>query len=155
MDKTQAMEFLSSLMKEVNTQNNRFTASPFYFQVQSREWQVCPEEDDDAVEFYLWDCEPIETKDLEEMSDEEKIDNFGSLDMDIIIEDMSDPFYQKIVWAGKGIFLTEKAANEHILLNNYHYHNPRTYVKHFWRNYEMEQLFEAISVISACEDCFE
>lgn len=148
MDKKSAIEFLSNLMKEINSQNNRLTASPYYFEVQSQEWQVCPEEDDDASEFYFWDCEPISAKELKEMPDEEKMDNFDSLDLDIITEDMSDPFYQTIVWVGKGIFLTEKAANDHIRLNNYHYHNPRTYVKYFWRNPEMDNLFEAIGIVS-------
>ena len=42
-------------------------------------------------------------------------------------------------------FLTEKAANAHIKANRYKYKDPRTYVKHFYRNSEMEQLYKILN----------
>ena len=40
-------------------------------------------------------------------------------------------------------FLTAKAAEEHLRLNNYHYHKDAdVYLKHAWRNPEMEMISE-------------
>lgn len=150
MEKKQAMEFLTKLVKELNTQDNRCTATPYYFAVQSQEWQICPEDDDDGVKYYLDDNEPISAEELEGKTSEELIDEYQVDDMENIKADMLE-FYQKLVWVDKQIFLTEKAADEHIRQNHYHYHNPRTYVKHFWRNYEMEELMEAIGVITGID----
>jgi len=65
--------------------------------------------------------------------------------------EIDDEGNEATTWVDMGIFLTEKAANEHIAKNHYHYHNPRLYVKHFRQNPEMEHLFEAISVIAEVE----
>ena len=39
-------------------------------------------------------------------------------------------------------FFTAKACKEHIRLNGYHYHNPKDYLNHAWRNPEMELVSE-------------
>ena len=36
-----------------------------------------------------------------------------------------------------GVFLTEKACEEHIEANSYHYNSPKSYVISAWRNAEM------------------
>ena len=42
------------------------------------------------------------------------------------------------------VFLTEKACDEHIANNDYHYNNPRSYWIHFWRNQEMVNLVNVV-----------
>ena len=49
--------------------------------------------------------------------------------------------YEDVNW-----FFTQEAAKKHIELNHYHYDRPRTYLKHCWRNPEMELLFKNLGV---------
>ena len=53
--------------------------------------------------------------------------------------------WQQEVEVYKNCFLTETAAKQHLQSNRHHY-GPKaaTYVHHFWRNPEVEKLFEAV-----------
>lgn len=99
------IEFLKEFMNKINSQNNRCTATPYYFVVREQE---------------------------------EVLDGDGN-------------FAELYRWVDKGIFFTEEAANNHIKQNYYHYNNPRTYVKHAFRNPEMKRLFKAIGNITGVE----
>lgn len=43
-----------------------------------------------------------------------------------------------------GVFFTEKAATDHIIVNSYHYKNPSVYAIAAWRNPEMVAVMQQI-----------
>lgn len=93
----QAMDFLKKLMHEINAQDNRMTACPYFY--------VLKEPD---------------------------------------VTDDEDP--QKI--SRKNVFLTEKAAKQHIDENQHHYpEGTFPYLDHGWRNPELLDLLTAIGVL--------
>jgi hypothetical protein len=51
--------------------------------------------------------------------------------------DLKETSYS-IEYKYENAFLTSKACARHIELNDYHYANPKVYLKHAWRNPEME-----------------
>jgi hypothetical protein len=52
----------------------------------------------------------------------------------------------------KNMFLTHKAAQEHLRANHYHYSQyVQTYLDHAWRNPEFEKLLEAIGLVAGVE----
>lgn len=88
MNKDEAKQFLSNLITEINNQDNRITASPYYYVVKGK----------------------------------------GNKETNI--------------------FFSEKACTEHMKANAHHYVGERSFVKHAWRNPEIENLFKAISSLS-------
>jgi hypothetical protein len=58
------------------------------------------------------------------------------------------PFWARPEWEDKAVFLTEKEALKFIRANGHHLNEPRTYVKHFWRNSEMETVMRALEEFS-------
>lgn len=51
-------------------------------------------------------------------------------------------------WEDKEIFLTEPAAMLYMRANAHHLTEPRTFVKHFWRNSQMELVMRALEEFS-------
>jgi hypothetical protein len=47
-------------------------------------------------------------------------------------------------WKGPGMFLTQKACQEHIDDNRYDYTDPRPYAYSFYRNYELQPIVQAL-----------
>ena len=47
-----------------------------------------------------------------------------------------------------GVFFTEKACQEHIDQNDYHYNKPRVFAVSAWRNYEMQEVMQHISALT-------
>jgi hypothetical protein len=58
------------------------------------------------------------------------------------------PFEVRVEWEDKEVFLTEKAAMLYMHTNAHHLNEPRTYVKHFWRNSQMETVMRALEEFS-------
>lgn len=144
--KQESIEYLQELMTEINRQDNRCTASPYYYVIQVQELV----EDCDGEEHYFLEGEEITKEELVKLTTQELEDNYGEgATVESVLEEKCSALYMSLKWVdtcdNNGIFLTEKAANEHIKLNGYHYNNPRTYVRYFWRCPEIEKLFEAIS----------
>ena len=57
------------------------------------------------------------------------------------------PFSVRDDWEDKDVFLTEKAARSSYRANGHHLTEPRTYVKHFWRNSQMELVMKPGGVL--------
>ncbi len=54
-------------------------------------------------------------------------------------------------WKGPGMFLTQKACQEHIDDNRYDYTDPRPYAYSLYRNYEMQPIIQALIVAAGHE----
>lgn len=142
--KQESVKVLKELMTEINRQDNRCTAAPYYYVIQTQEFV----EDCDGEEHYFLDGEEVTNEELNELTIQELEDNYGEgATVDSVIEEcfVRHMSLRYVDGYDSSIFLTEKAANEHIRLNKHHYNNPQTYVKYFWRCPEIEKLFEAIS----------
>lgn len=149
-------EFLMNLSNEMNTQNHRGTAMPYIFQIQTQEQVVTA----DGYGVEAWCCEGslIETE-------KEIIETIAEY-QDIDIEDVPTDDYEResiLEEAGwfkinyemkeklQNAFLTSKACDEHIRLNNYHYNSPVNYLSHSFRNPELETLFKFICGLTGKE----
>lgn len=147
-------KFLMDLSHELNTQDHRCTATPYFFQIQETKeiptgdglgesvW-VCDGEihlrtDEDIkeaiFEYKEWDFESEEDckkfDDLHEYEIEEILEN-NYRKYDITTEDVYT-----------NAFLTEKACKKHISANSHHYNQPQDFLTHAFRNPELEKLFE-------------
>lgn len=54
-------------------------------------------------------------------------------------------------WKGPGMFLTQKACQEHIDDNSYDYTDPRPYAWSFYRNYELQPIVQALILAAGHE----
>jgi hypothetical protein len=143
-------DFLIELSKEINTQDNRATAMPYFFQIQTNEEVAVPEgcgekawyndgskiQTQDEIDQVLFDYyDPRYTmEEIKVMDEWDKFDMLRDQDWREIYFDFKHEY--------QGSFLTAKACQEHIRLNHYHYREPETYLQHAWRNPEMEMLFK-------------
>ncbi len=142
-------EFLMNLSKEINTQDNRITADPIfcvYHKVMTPMPEGCGEEGWINEEGDLLTEEDI--KEIVDEYNEEHKNDMSNKDYEFqdhlkseeeILEELE---YRKVNYefqdtpvSGQPYF-SEKAAQNHIDCNHYHYHKPFTYVESAWRNDE-------------------
>ncbi|MCK5601620.1 hypothetical protein KAR91_07125 [Candidatus Pacearchaeota archaeon] len=146
--KQETLDFLQNLVTEINGQDNRATATPYYYVIQV---EKLVEDCTNGEDYYFDDdCNHLGTRDeaiKELMENHEHTEEDAEHYLDNECREISMS-YQEVLLDGPG-FLTEKACREHIRLNKHHYGGTaRTYIDHFWRNPEMEQLFKAIEDVS-------
>lgn len=144
----ESFAFLKNLVKEIDSQDNRATAAPYYYVIQARKERIAPPGDKGDKTLYWHDGEYMEADDWAESLDFESKEKFiewwgnkypyeEPLEINYY---MGDP-------EQSNIFFTEKACHKHIKQNHYHFTEPRSYIKHAWRNPEIEQLFKSIREI--------
>ena len=152
-------DFLINLSNELNSQNNRGTASPYFYQIQTQDEILVPE--GCGTEFYIDDDgNRYETDDelndlisevleipIEEVLGMDKgkkgnliLENLDELDLRIVNLDYKDKY--------ENAFLTEKACKEHINTNSYHYNEPVDYLSYSFRNPELEKVLEFLKELS-------
>lgn len=149
MEKEEAKAFLQNFIKKINTQDNRGTASPYFYVIQDiKEYR-----DDNNPEFHvLFDEEYSELY----RADWEDGLLAAVMEGEGLTEEEAEEFIEKhdkcgmsTHWEEKGCFFTESDAKGHLESNAHHYSNrARTYVKHFWRAPEVHDFFKAISVLA-------
>lgn len=138
-------EFLMNLSKEINTQDNRITADPIfcvYQKVMTPMPEGCGEEgwiNEDGNLLTDEDINEIADEYNEEHKDDKEKTEFK--DDEEILEELE---YRKVNYEFKDVlvsgqpYFSEKAAQDHIDCNHYHYHKPFTYVESAWRNDEWQ-----------------
>lgn len=142
---------IRELIEEINRQDNRATAFPYYFAVQELEWMPDPEG-------YNWGEEQREIVVIDDCcyckktyreTVNEELDGLLPISDEAFDELWEkDKQTQTGVWITKGVFLTEIAANRFIEANAHNYGKMRTYVKHFYRNSQMELVFKALEAFA-------
>lgn len=155
--------FLIELSKEMNTQDNRATADPFYYTIQVDEEVVVAEGYGDDIVYYkeefkirteeeaigylanyIYDCELFQVEDR--LRDES---NYSWYDVWDKLEELNfTKFDVRTEHRHKGFFLTESECNNHIKANAHHYDNPVSYVEHAWRAPKVEQLFKFLKELT-------
>lgn len=167
--KTEATAWLRDFMSELNTQDNRATATPYYYQLRcpcrlegvtkdnatGSGW-VGVEGDtiDDIVE-YLKECmeEDTEGSFQRHLNDNLIVLEDLTADDDLGIREAAEyvgateHYYQDSA-VYRGIFFTEKAALKHFKENKHNYpKGTQTYLGHAYCNPELLQLFQSIGVL--------
>lgn len=120
--KLKAMKLLSKFIDRINEQDNRSTAAPIIFCVQSLETAFFAED-----EYHADEVEPYQDEDE---------------------DDGSFKGYKHSNYTDKAWFFTEEGAKKHLRLNKHNYSSPRIYVKHCFRSPEIEDLLSAIATIT-------
>jgi hypothetical protein len=165
------IRFLKELQKEMNTQDNLGQADPRYWVIRDFD-KVYGERLNNPDGFTVYDsdygnevCE-IEyrtfatsemvdeiLKELKaqeyELSDDDKQVIEDSYDFDSLIEPLEELGFSvvqyEIVPKYFGMFLTQKAAEEHLRKNYYHYtDNAATYAMTAWRSQEADMLYKIL-----------
>jgi hypothetical protein len=151
---------LVAISNELNTQNHRCTAMPYFFQIKTEDWEPCPEDQGEEV----WFCDGsflendkeikeavIEYKEWDNLSKKEIENKYKTL-KSFEIEEILEKNYRRVNRIKKeqfqNAFFTEKACLEHIKQNNYHYSNPVDYLTHAFRNPEMELVMKFLSELT-------
>lgn len=147
---------LIELSNEINSQDNRATAAPYFFQIQTQKRVFTPEacgnecwvsddiliETDDEINKTIFEYkdEQIHIDDIKRMENYEK---------EQILEEAG---WRKVnyQWEERyeNAFLTEKSCREHIRLNHYHYCEPVDYLSHAFRNPDMEIIHKFLSSLT-------
>jgi len=148
-------EFLSNLSKEIKTQDNRGTAKPYFYQVQTDE-QICVPEDCGEEVWVNYDGRILRTgQDMKEAVFEYngwKIGNKEDEELYAYIDRWDEEeFLKKFGYRNINIgtrnvfsncFITEKACRDYIERDKHNLNNPHTYLFHAPKNNELEMLFK-------------
>lgn len=146
--------FLMNLSNELNAQDHRCTATPYFFQIQEKKEIPTAEGYGETVwvcdgEIHLRTDEDIKEAifeykewDLKSKEDNEKFEALFEYDIEEILRNNYQKFDITTENSYSNAFLTEKACKEHIERNGYHYKNPQDFLTHAFRNPELEKVFE-------------
>jgi len=166
--KTEAIDWLRNFITELNTQDNRVTATPYYYQIRKpiRTYGfACTHSD-----YWVWmheDGYEVTNENIQESVRQllaEDISEFEAFlkahdidpdkpisngDAELLSEWLDiEKVYYRDTYKLEGCFFTEKAVLRHIRENQ---HNlPAeidTYLQHAYRNPELQRLFEAIGEV--------
>jgi hypothetical protein len=156
-NKDEAIQFLRELINNINEQDNRATASPYYFTIETKE--KCPTDPDYNCDGSAWildgesyTCKEardyvLEKYDVEVWPYTLPKEHFEFNYEFILEEEGFNHWHYQEIEKYDNFFFTEKAANQHLKINGHNYESPKTYVKHAYRNSEIEDLLKAISII--------
>ncbi len=146
---------LMDLSKEMNSQNHRGTAMPYFFQVASNEL-ICGIDGDYDNDGFVWlkdgeqyDCDIKSMKEalVNEGVKTKKTDKEHDF-ISLMEESGFDKGYFKNDRKLTNCFFTEKACKDHIKKNGYHYEKPYDYLSYAFRNPEMELVQQFLCEIS-------
>lgn len=146
-------EKLMELSKEINTQDNRSTVKPYFFQIQTQEKIYTPE--GCGEECWYNDDREIETnEEIDDMIFEYKDEKITMDEIKKLKDYEKEEILEEAGWIKvnyqykekyENAFLTEKSCKEHIRLNHYHYNDPVDYLSHAFRNPDLETIFKFLS----------
>lgn len=144
------IERLVDLAKRLTTQDNRSTRLPIWFLLQDIREEIT---DNDAEYFLYYDsddgeCYRAKTAEgiLTELLDAREEESLAEFEREDLLSKIEDEMKSiKIEYETKRVFLTKKAADDHLKANYYHYSSKaRIYVDHAWRDPEMELVHKLI-----------
>lgn len=140
---------LIELSENINSQDNRATAMPYFFQIMTTERVYVP--DGCGTECWASEGSTIETEEeinqtISEYLDIEDIEEVKKKDEYEKEEILEKAGWRKVCYAYEekfqNAFLTEKSCKEHIRLNHYHYKKPVDYLSYAFRNPDLELVYE-------------
>lgn len=160
------IKFLKELKHELNTQDNRITANPRFYQIQSEKFvgNVYKEgeyfevlHDGESIGIFEYSRDGVEElkqhlreyydEDEEKLKEIEEIETYNLDNSELNLECIVGDYEHVYVNA----FLTEKACKRHIEGNKHHYRNPVDYLQFAFRNPELERVLDILSKIEVEE----
>jgi len=131
-------EIITDFLKEMGTQDNRATASPFYYVIKDFKLVTAMEGCHDKVEYRSsYYDEIISEEEYGALPEKDTEDEYG--------KENFIPCYVQKIETEHGMFLTESDAKEHLKRNSNHYSSEaHTYVKHAWRAPQLESFINAL-----------
>lgn len=168
----ESWKFLKEFMNRINTQDNRATAKPYYYVVQCKREIAVAEGTNGNSKYY--DNQSENSYTLEELRkiwfEENKLDELDEHESKEWeqhenkewTEEIEDEFQEYIdkncqkydvdeIDVDENVFFTKQGYKDHIKLNghNYsHYNKFNSYIKHAFRNPELNGLFKALEEIT-------
>lgn len=149
-------DFLINISKELNTQDHRCTAMPYFFQVQTKK-QIAVAEGNGTMAWH-YDGGLIETdEEIREVVEDykgwdEATTQFNQLQDYEIEQILENVGYSKVYYDYEEVlqncFLTSKACDEHIASNKHNLSSPINYLSHAFRNPEMETIMKFLSELT-------
>lgn len=152
-------DFLVNLSRELNTQDNRGTASPYFYQVKQKKKVPGPDGNGER-EWLDPSGEPCDEDERSRaIADHQGWDDLPDHEINELLETLDDYYKESVLWKlgyseywytwedeWENAFLTEKACKEHIRLNHYHYNEPVDFLTHATRNPELEKLISFLKM---------
>ena len=142
----ESFRFIKALIKEIDNQDNRCTASPYFYVIREKKTRPAHFGCGDYIG-YFYDGETFDKQDLMntfELKSEDAFEEFiDSNDFEILDFTCSHEDAEM-----SNVFFTEKACHDHIENNHYHFRDPKSYVKHAWRNPEIQNIIKALREIA-------
>lgn len=147
-------DFLISTSKEINSQDNRITAEPYFYQIREEKEIATGEGMGEEVwvmdgEIHLRTEQDIKEAvfewkewDLENKLHQKKYSELGGWEIDEILEENYRKVHVSVDYTYSNCFLTEKAARQHIKINGHNLKSPVDYLIHAYRNHEMINIFK-------------
>lgn len=153
----ESYQFLKELACRIATQDNRATAKPYFFVVMKPRWHPChedysgggndtkyvrldrsvddPDEYEDDADGKLKFAESYRERAEDPVTDEKINELWDNLEQ-VRMEERDEE---------DNAFLTFAAYEEHVRLNKHNLGKHHSYLKHAYRNPEMDSLFKAIA----------
>jgi hypothetical protein len=172
----EALKFLSDFMERYNSQDNRATATPYYYVIKCKRWRVCAEgysngetrrvrisedgEETGTFRGYVRERMNSYKEDLRELT----IDGMFGAPKERLRAMMAkrkeelekikgnweelEEIELEAYWEDYNVFFTEEGYRQHIAQNKHNLPEHHSYIYHAFRNPEIAGLLEAIGVVS-------
>lgn len=143
-------QFLKDLMTRIAEQDNLSTANPYFYVIRQPRWRVVPEGYGSGEVKHVF-FSPEEQR--EYTSKEEYIqscieDGISAKEAHMKAEEDLREGWLEQYFDEDNVFLTKDGYEKHLRLNRHNLHEPEYYIKHAWRNPEMDGLFKALCEIT-------
>lgn len=145
MNKNEALIWIRNFLDLVDKQNNRATASPILFLLQTKQEYVAHPDfyrQTEAV-FHHPEMEGFNKKSFEEAKAWLVEYGYEGEELEKEISNIEE-FQMGHYWETQQAFFTEEGVKRHLDLNGHNLRNHRDYVVHCFRNPEMTELFKAL-----------
>lgn len=148
MTKDEAIEWMKTFIKEVDSQDNRATAHPIQFLLQTKQEYVAHPEYNWRTE-RVWRHSEMEGQAYESYEEVVQwLSDYGYEGEKLEKEKENiEEFQIGHHWETNQMFFTEKGVKQHLELNRHNLKEHRDYVVHAFRNPEMKELFNAIRAV--------
>ena len=162
MNKLEAIAHLKEFIKKIDTQDTRCTAKPYFYVIRTEKWRVAHGEYHSGKTKQVW----VDTTGEDDYREWKSPKEYGA---DLIrncgysakearaaIEHGLQEFTMEAYYDDDNVFFTEEGYNEHVRLNGHNLglrdRDYYSYVKHAFRNPELEGLFRALRTVLAEDD---
>jgi hypothetical protein len=139
-----AARFIINFVNQIETQDNRSTASPYFYVVRGIKKLTAADDRGCGYEYYDSElCESFTEDELKKYCEE------NELDFELHSEELERINVQEVE-VDENVFFTFEGYKKHINMNghNYrHFERFNSYVKHAFRNPEIENLLKTIKEI--------